>query len=299
MKTTSENFSPSDSVIRHFLLGRLDAVEQKGFEERLMTDDRLHERLRQAELQLADDFVGERLDGFDRQRFLKTFNVTVERNRLVTASDALQQRFGPARDARRALLPQISWRSSFYQPALRFALGVLVLLLLIGSFWLVTKEPTIVRRFLPRRAPSPPAANIPPQESHHPANEAPPVHRESSSSPSEHESSPPTETRIVTTIVPSGDSRKAPVIGLPAGVEGFVRFELAVEGIEATEFHVEVVTADQTIFAVGPTAPIASGLPLDVDVPVKSLKTGDYEIRLSLIHDGSKQAVANYYFRIQ
>jgi hypothetical protein len=309
--TTSEDSSaiPADEVVRSFLLGRLDATARTKFEEQLMTDDRLHERVRRAEFQLADDFVKEQIDRIDRQRFVKTFMVTSDRGRMVAVSDALRQRFSQEIDARakpRAL--RTSWRRLFIfrQPAWRFAFGVLVLLLLIGSWWLVTKEPQIVRKFIPKRITGRPAATETPQEANHPSNAAPPDHRESTSSPPEHESSPSNtaaESTVVTTVALSpgtqSDMGQAPTVTLPDGVTGLVRFELTVQRNEPGEFQAELFTANQSVFVANSVKANGNSAQLDFEVPVRVLKTGDYEIKLSRLHDGSKQVVANYYFRVR
>src|SRR4029450_865153 len=87
----------SDEAIRAFLLGRLDAEAQANFEAELIGSDQLDARVRQAELHLADDFVGHRLDRFDRQRFMKSFLLTAERRRTWLVSNALYERFSSGR----------------------------------------------------------------------------------------------------------------------------------------------------------------------------------------------------------
>jgi hypothetical protein len=295
---------PADEILRSFLLGRLNAAEQKKFEEQLMTDERLHERLRQAELQLADDFARDRIDQLDRDRFAKTFMLTDEHRRVLAVSDALHQRFSTTRDARPTLALRTSWRSTLNRPVLRLAFGVIVLALLIGAAWLVTKEPKLVRRLLPRPAPARPL-NVPtPQVANHPSNVAPPVHRDDSASPDGHESSLPnqaTETRVVTTLGLSpgalNDLAQAPAISLPGEAAGLVRLELTVEQNTAGEFQAEVLTKGNVVFASN-SLKIGGNLQLEVDVPLQALTAGDYEVRLSRVADGSKQPVANYYFRV-
>jgi hypothetical protein len=296
---------PADDILRSFLLGRLDAAEQKRFEEQLMTDDRLHERLRQAELQLADDFAGDRIDQLDRERFAKTFMLTDERRRMLAVSDALHQRFSPLRDARPTLALRTSWRGMLNRPVLRFAFGVIILALLIGSVWLVTREPNLVRRFLPKHAPSRPVTIPTPQEANHPANVAPPVHRDDAASPDGHESSLPnqtTETRVITTLALSpgtlSDPSQTPTITLSADAPGVVRLELAVEQNTSGEFQAEVLTKGNAVFTSG-SLKIGGNFQFEVDVPVQTLNAGDYEVRLSRVAEGSKQAVANYYFRVR
>jgi hypothetical protein len=290
----------SDDVIRGFLLGRLGAAEQTKFEEQLMTDERLHERVRQAEFQLADDFVAGRIAPMERQRFLKNFTLTDDRRRIVSVSDELYRRFSRAKVS----LTTRSWRSVFHQPALRFAFGVFLLLLLIGSLWLVTKQPQQVRNLIPKPLRPRPAATAPPQEANHPSNSAPPVHRESGSSLPEHESAPPgeaPESQVLTALALApgalSDVSQTPTLALPANGAGVVRLELSVEQNISGEFQAELLTNASAVF-VG-TAAKVSGKSVNFDVPAHALKVGDYEVRLSRLQDGSKQTVANYYFRVR
>ncbi len=294
---------PDDEALRGFLLSRLKEIDQKNFEEKLMTDDRVHDRLRLAELQLADDFAADKLDQFDRERLSKTFAVTDDRRRMLAVSAALHRRFSRLH----SLVPinaRTSWRGVFNRPVARFAFGAIILALLIGSLWLVTKEPNVVRRIMPKRVPSRPIAIPTPQQANHPANVAPPVHRDDADSPDGHESSSPNQSadsRVVATVElssgPLTDPAQAPTINLPDGGGGFVRLELAVEAASA-EFQAEVLTQGKVVFASNSLRP-SGNVRVEVDIPVQTLNAGDYEVKLSHAGDTSKQAVANYYFKVR
>lgn len=298
---TNENFNQPDDAIRGFLLGRLGAAEQAKFEQQLMTDQRLHERVRLAEFRLADEFVAGRIGSIERQRFLKTFMLTEERRRIVSVSDELCRRFSQAREV---LAATGSWKAVFNQPAFQYGFGALVLLLLIGSLWLVTKQPERVTNLIPKPMRPRPAATASPQEANHPANSAPPVHRESSSSPPEHESAPPSQApamRVVTTLALSpgrvGDVTQTPAIPLPEGDTGVVRLELAVDQDLSGDFQAELLANANPVF-VGKAAKVG-GNTLTVDVPARLLRAGDYEVRVSRVQDGAKETPAIYYFRVR
>lgn len=267
-----------------------------------MVDDRLHERLRQAELQLADDFAGDSIDQLDRERFAKAFMLTDERRRMLAVSDALHRRFSPARNPQPTLAPRASWRSVFNRPVLRFAFPVIILALLIGSVWLVTKEPRLAR-FLPKRAPAKPLNNPTPQEANHPADVAPPAHRDDAASPDGHESSLPNQSsRVVSTLELSpgapADSGQTPAISLPGGAGDIVRLELGLEPNASGEFQAEVLTNGNVVFASN-SMRIGGNGRIEIDVPAQGLNAGEYEVRLSRVGDASKQSIAIYYFRVR
>lgn len=293
----------SDDVIRAFLLGRLDAADQKQFEEKLVADDDLEARVRLAELALADDFVSERIDRVDRRRFEKTFLLTDERRRHLMVSTALHDRFSPSPEAESQHRFGLHQFFTLNRPAWRFAFTIAIALLLIASVYLVVKEPLIARRILPKRAPAKPAAISTPQEVHHPRDSAPPVHQDTATPPSSHESTLHDSAPIVTAVSLSpgnpGDIGQTATISLPGDLNGVVRIQLAVEHISSEEFKAELFTdSDQSVFVVDSLRKTDSG-GLDFDVPVRVLKAGDYRIQLRRVGDGSNQIVASYYFRIR
>jgi len=303
MNSLHNNSIPfSDDLIRAFLLGRLDAADQKQFEEKLIADDDLGARVRLAEFRLADDFVSERIDRVDRRRFKKTFLLTDERRRQLMVSTALRDRFSASRETESQHRRGLQQFFTFNRAAWRFAFAVAIALFLIASFWLVTKEPQIVRRILPKGLPSKPATLSTPVESNHPKDAAPPVHQDTATPPPAHESSLQNSAQITTlSLSPGhpGDIGEAVTISLPSDLNGLVRLQLAVEHNSSEEFKAELLTdSNQSVFVVDSVKKNDSG-GFDFDVPVRVLKTGRYQVQLSRLHDGSKQVVANYYFRIR
>jgi hypothetical protein len=295
----------SDDAIRAFLLGRLDAADQTKFEEQLIADDDLETRVRRGEFRLADDFVSERIDPVDNRRFERNFLLTGERRRQLMVSTALRDRLSPSHAAES---PRLSarWHQffTFNRATWRFAFAVAIALFLIASFWLVTKEPQLVRKLLPRRVPSRPAAVSTPQEVHHPRDSAPPVHQDTATPPPAHESTLQNSATIVTTVSLSpgnpGDMGQAATTSLPSDLNGVVRLQLAVERNSSEEFRAELFSdSNQSVFVADSLKKAGDSDRLVFDVPVRVLKAGDYQVQLSRLHDGSKQAVANYYFRVR
>lgn len=302
--------NPSDfsaDVIRAFLLGRLNSPEQAKFEEQLLLDDDLDERMRLAEFELADDFASERMTGIDRKRFVKTFMLTRERRRALIVSTALRERFStsPEANSRSWNLSSARWRRflNFNQAAWRIAFGVLVLFVLLASAWLVTRQPQIVKRVLPRRPSFRPAAPSTPQPAHHPANSEAPVHRETASPLPAHESTPTNDgvtseaVAVIVVLSPADEISEASTISLPSTPSGVVRFQLALDKHRTAPLRAEIHPLDgQTVFSVDGLN--SDGGQIEFDVPASSLKSGDYQIRLSPSGAASNE-VARYYFRVK
>src|SRR4051794_29745717 len=88
---TSQTFS--DEAVRRFLLGSLGPTEQSRFEHSLFVDEALDQRVRLAELELADDYSANRLSRADRDRFRQRFLLTADREKKLEVSSALHGNF--------------------------------------------------------------------------------------------------------------------------------------------------------------------------------------------------------------
>lgn len=295
----------SAAVIRDFLLGRLDSAKQARFEERLIVDDQLDLRLRLAEIELADEFVLDRMNRIDRKRFRKTFVVTNERRQMLIVSAGLRERLSKSHATQSKSWNPLSLSLSvlrFNRIAWRVAFGVLVLLAVLASAWLVTKEPELVKRILPKRAPARPAASATPQPAHHPADSTDPMHRETPSPLPAHESTSPNvgasaADSVTLVLSPANKFSEAATVSLPSSPAGVVHFKLVFAAEKAEAFQAEIVTVDGRLVFSTAALEIDGGS-IVFDVPGSSLAAGDYQIRLSRPHEGSKQA-ANYYFRVR
>src|SRR2546427_2303451 len=165
---TSEQFS--EETIRRFLLGDLDAAERSSFEEQFLVDDELEARMRLVEFDLTDDYAFSRLTSADRKLFEQVFSLTTDRKRKLNVSSALRKRFASASVSKLPMAERLRLLVDFRQPAWRYAFALLLLALLVGTVWLVAKEPQIVKRFIPKRVLPKPVAASSPQEANHPSS---------------------------------------------------------------------------------------------------------------------------------
>ncbi|MDX6531961.1 MAG: hypothetical protein QOH41_4251 [Blastocatellia bacterium] len=297
----------SDDTIRRFLLGRLSASEQPAFEQRLFSEDSLDARVRLAELDLADDYAYGRLNHTEHELFEEKFIVTADRRRKLEVSRTLRKRFAiaaPVGKSRTSFIERLRSLPHFNRPAWRYAFGVVIFILLMGTVWVAVKRESrlkeeITRRFSPRRSPTPTV----PLESNHPGNSSAPEHQASPSPMPVHDQSAPTQpTVVVVALTPavSPDS-DAPSVDLPKGSQDIVRLQLALKVNEPGSYRAELLTADaQSVFSTESIKAWDSGqAQIDFDVPAPLLKTGNYQIRLSRDNAGAKENVANYYFRVR
>jgi hypothetical protein len=321
MADNSEQFdkdrSPEfpDGAIRRFLLGRLSAGKRLPFEARLFADDSLEARVRLAEYELADDYVFERLGLAERKLFEQKFLLSIDRQEKLMVSRALRDRFASVSAAvpfegKTTVGDRLRVLLGFTQPARRFAFGVVIMLLVIGTFWLVVKEPRITGRFIARR-PSVvrPTPFTTPKAAHAVGGSSTPTHDETSSPLPPHEppipkinSSAKTESMPAVSIIlfpaTSRESGNTLRINLPKGEHDIVRLELSLKWNRPGTYRAELLTIDgQSVFS-DESLNVANtdGSKAYLDVAAGLLKTGDYQIKLIRVSDGS---AASYYFRAQ
>ena len=286
-----------DETIRRFLLGRLSGAEQARFDERLFTDESLETRVRLGECELADDYAFARLSATDRELFESHFLVSADRKQTLRVSDALRDRFPSAQPQQQLTIGErLKARFGFSQPAVRLAFGLVILILLVGTVWLVTKEPQIVRRLIPKRAPVTPSSSAP-REAGHPSNPtSTPVHRENFPAMPPHESVAPGAVSSFGLSPNRRETANIPVVNLPKGENDVVRFQLSLQPNPAGTYRAELLTAEgQSVFSAGSLTADGSVATIDFDVPARLLKMGNYEIRIA----GGPGSGASYYFLAQ
>lgn len=294
----------SDETIRRFLLGRLSASERPLFEQRLITRDDLDARVRLAELDLADDYAFERLSTPDRRLFEQKFLLASNRQHQLRVSKTLRDRFSftAAPSSKDHMVTQrLRELFGLSRPAWRIAFGVLILLIVFGTAWLVIREPRIVQqianRLNPRRSPQRSA----PREVHHPTNQSSPEHTTTPSPMPEHgqTASSPVAVPVALTPAVSPKASEMPALDLPKGDRDVVRLQLA-KPVQTGPYRAELLTIEGSwVLSADSLKPDDSRAEIDFDVPVRLLKSGNYQVKLSRVGGGSKGSVANYYFRVQ
>ena len=301
-KDNSSEFS--DEAVRRFLLGELSAAEQPLFEQRLFTDAGLDARVRLAELDLADDYAYGRLNSAERELLEEKFLVSADRQCKVEVSRVLRDRFASVAvaEGKATFVEGLRSLFGFTRPAWRIAFGVLILLILFGTVWLVIKEPRIARqianRIIPRRSPPQSA----PREAGHPTNTSMPEHQITPSPMPIHDQTAASPVSVSIALMPavSPQTSEMPALNLPKGEQDVVRLQLALKPDQTGPYRAELVTIEgSSVFSAEALKPIDSRAEIDFDVPARLLKTGDYQIKLSRVDGGSKGSVASYYFRVQ
>jgi hypothetical protein len=309
--TEDQNKQFSDKAIRRFLFGGLSAAEQTTLEECLFTDDALEARVRLAEFDLADDYALEHLSAADREAFEEKFLLSAERKRKLTISTALRDRFASLstvvttrpKGAKTSISER--WRLLFgpNQRAWRLAFGVAILVVLVGTVWLLVKEPRIKEGIrvgiFNRRAPAPA-----------PSEPRPAAHSNNTSSPPEHHLTPspmpphePTASPVILSVDlfsdASRDHNKIPLLDLPRGEHDIVRLQLALKLNKAGSYRAELLTKDgSSVFSADGLKFNESGAGIEFDVPARLLRPGDYQIRLGRPANETPRGETEYYFRV-
>ncbi len=283
---TPANFS--DATIRRFFFGQLAADEQSAFEEALFTDSQLERRARLLEIEISDDYVFEKLNAKQRQRFRENFLLTSHRRNALEVSAALRAELAEAPASQLSRPSAASHALGLLRrPIWRFAFASIILVLLMAGAWLVTKEPQLVRQIIhPRTRPA--AVSTPtPEVAHHRTDSAAPIHQDEPSQSPEH------EVGVQTLVLQQASAMPAALT--VAGDTRSVRFELVVEPVESS-YRVELFTrAGEVIYSVDQIF-VASGADrVTFEVPSDKFKSGDFQIKLSRISDRTLAGIYNFH----
>ena len=287
----------SDDSIRRFLLGRLQGREQTLFEEQLFINGDLEVRLRLAEFELADDYAFKRLTESETKAFRERYLLTTDRNQKLNVSQAIRDLFltEPVAEIKPTVYQRLRPWFDLRRPAWRYAFATLILVLILGTVFLVTKESRIVRRIWPDRFKPGPHASPTPQMMNHSPGSSSPVHDEPSPPAVPHESP------LDVSLTAASSIDQSPVITLPVGENAVVRFQLLIKDGAQGVYRADLLTTSgETLFSAGSLKPLgAKPASISFDVPAKALKNGQNQIRLTRTDDPAKQESSQYYFRVQ
>lgn len=294
-KFTQSSSEFSDDAIRRFLLGQLNVAEQLVFEQCLFTRDELEARVRLAEFDLTDDYVYERLPRTDEERVRRNFLLSADRQRAVAVSKALRSCFAPKAESQGSIVQRLRHQFGVNQPVWRYAFAGLLLMLVFATVWRGIREPRLVEQVIPKRVAPKPASTQTPQETHHPATSSSSAHVEQSPVMPAHQAV------VLNVLLDSKSTSDNPaIVNHPRKDDvGVVRFQLVLEHNQQGPYRAELFTANgESIFSADSLEP-ADGSKISFDVSAGLLKSGDHQVKLTRISNGSSEVVPSYYFRVQ
>ena len=141
----------SEDLIVRYLLGGLSEEEQVEMEDRAFRDWQYLQSIEAVETDLIDEYAQGKLSGSERRQFESRFLASAERRRKVEFARALANvtsEFAPIEKDTPLVIPpepagwQIALRAFLrgLSPAAKFSMAAAVLLILIGSSWLVVQS---------------------------------------------------------------------------------------------------------------------------------------------------------------
>src|SRR6267154_2891249 len=271
----------SDETIRRFLLGELTGGDQSHFEERLFTDEDLSERVRLAELELCDEYASMRVSDREQQIFRERFLLTLDRKQALEVSTALGDRFR-AKSTEHSFIERIKDLININQAVWKYGFAALILIIVLATFLLVTKDDSGIAHWIPQRVPPKPSATATPRITHHSTNSSAPAHNEQSPEMPLHDSLTPSV--VLTSNNPIDSS---PVI--TNANRDVVRFEIILDQPAAEFYDVNVTTlSGESVFSANAIKRAEDKLMLDV--PVSAINSGDYQVSLTRSDDEAKQS---------
>jgi len=280
----------SDETIRSFLLGKLTGGDQSHFEEQLFTDDDLAARVRLAELELCDEYASKRVSHQEQQIFRERFLLTLDRKQALEVSTALGDRFR-TKTTEHSLIQRIRNLINLNQAVWRYGFAALILLIVLATVLLVTKDNSRIAHWIPQRVPPKPSATTPPRITHHSPNAPAPAHNEQSPELPLHDSLTPS-----VVLTSNNPIESSPVIS--NANRDAVRFEIVLDQPAAEFYNVNVTTlSGESVFSANAIKRAEDKLVLDV--PASAINSGDYQVSLTRSDDEAKQTGGIYYFRVR
>jgi anti-sigma factor RsiW len=142
----------SEQLIARYLLGELPEEQQVEIEDRAFSDQEFMASITSVENDLIDEYVRGEMSDTDRRRFESRFLPSESRRKRVEFARALAQLLPETRvterETRTVSATRSSWRdalAAFFNglnPAGRWALATVTLLILLGGAWLITQTLT-------------------------------------------------------------------------------------------------------------------------------------------------------------
>jgi hypothetical protein len=278
----------SDSAIRQFLLGQLGAKKRAQFERALFLDSKLEHRTRLEEIALADDYARRRLRTKDLNAFVERFPLSPARRNQIEVSIALRECFAPTAADHHAE----AWLA-FKHPVWKLAFATVILIMLFATIWLATKEPRLVRRFVPHRIRPAAATTSTPEVTHHAERGSEPAaHRDQQTTVPGHELSTDMVVLDSTTT-----AENAPTVTIETIRDKNVRVQLLLGEAAQSTYRAELIkSTGEVVFSEAEITVDANADRVSFNIPVENLAAGDFQIKLTRTSDG-KQTI--YFLRVR
>ena len=251
-----------DEYLRQYVLGTHDPDEQ--FEERLLTDEKLLERLSIVEDEILQDYLSGALSESEREKFEKRFLATDAGRQELQFSKAFNNYLAALPTAEKRMTLQRSWKR-FLPPFLRGESPILRISFAMALIVLISIGLFVVLKNRSRERGNVFTATLTPGQ------------------------------------VKSIGSREMTVVEVPPGTD-LVRLQLAIGEASAQSYHVSLFTdrGEEIFTEDGLQAELtATGKFVSVNVPSSIFSRGDYRLKLSARTSGNQlEEVASYSFRV-
>lgn len=312
--------STEDATIRQYLLGGLTVDVRESIEERLLTDAAFLERLEVAEDDLIDDFLRGGLSADDHTRFRQHFLCTTERRERIRFAEIFREYVATATTVE---LPQEAAMSAIggrRQTVLTWALAASLLLAAAVAVWSYVRVSRLQGE-LDRLRASQSATGIDGElrlqieevrtqserlreellreQQSRAGLEAEVERLKARATPDQRRTRQVPDVLASLTLLPGlarGGGGTPSVTLRPDS--GRIRLRLELTSNEYETYRAEIRTDDGMVWSRQDLRPGANGERIDVSVPARLLRHGDYELELTgRVPDGTFETVGRYYFR--
>jgi len=294
-----------EALLLGYLLGNLSEEQQIEVEDRAFSDPEYLRALEDAEADLVDSYVRGELTASDRRQFEGRFLTSTQRRNKVAFARALAQvagEFQPSRPVvRERPSPRRGLLSLFagFHPAVQFAAGMAVLVIIAGAAWLAVQNSSMRSRMAAMEAQRIELENRQRTLQQQLSQQARVPEPQGTSTTAERP--PLIASMVFLSGLPRAESR-VQQLALTPGTR-LVHMEIQLESRDDfPRFRVEIHTrsGDDVLVLSGLTRRRANGADsVSLDVPAAALSAGEYELALKGLSDSHATDIGYHYFRVQ
>lgn len=306
----------NERLIVRYLLGDLPEEQQVAIEDHAFADKDYLALLTAVENDLIDEYVRYELSATEQQQFERQFLASAERRKRVEFAKALAR--VPSEPAR------LSWRDSLYalitglNPAARFAVAAVMLLVIAGGAWLLVETLRLRSQLTQLQAQNQARQNELQQQVDVERRRSEELNARLSQekqqrdqsdeslrqlSETNNETIPPPRPVIAALTLLPGMSRGGgdkPALVMPENAR-LVRLQIGIDPNEPYKtFAVELRTTAGRQVWTRENLTVRTRGKVSLTLPASALKPGDYELRLSGLQEGgASEDVGFYYFDVK
>lgn len=132
--------SPSEELLRQFLLGKVDSAQREHIESVFLTDSAFNDRLLAAEQALIDDYLEGRLERDNEASFLSQYGASPDQRRKLRIAKSVKEHAETHAGLRPVDVAPSLKQSRWSRPMLILPIAAVLIVVVVLALWLQTRK---------------------------------------------------------------------------------------------------------------------------------------------------------------